>query len=115
AAVRRHAPAPEPIAGVGQQLVAATGATNGSAVLECRLGQRHRRSRTLPPNEAKHGVFVVERHPGACVHVARELAVWYLCPERKQEVAETPIGLTRSRRAIARILRAPGLIGQMIL
>src|SRR5215831_1561531 len=48
------------------------------------------------------------------MHMARELAVWYLCPEREQKVAEAPIDLAGSRRAVARILRAPRPVGQMI-
>jgi len=85
------------------------------AVLEGRLRLRQRRYAALPAQEAEHGVAVVERHPGARMHVTAELAVGCLAPERKQEVREAPVGAIRTRRAVARVLRAPGGIGDMVL
>src|SRR5262245_63582167 len=48
------------------------------------------------------------------MHVACELAVRRLGPERKQEVAEPPVSTPRARLTVTRILRAPRSIGQMI-
>src|SRR5260370_17493825 len=107
-------PAPEPVRGVRQELVAAPGAADRRAVLEGRLRLRQRRYSALPPQEAEHGVAVVERHPGARMHVTAELAIGCLAPERKQEVGEAPVGAVRTRRAVARVLRAPGGIGDMV-
>ena len=115
ARIRRHPPASQPVGRVGQHLAAAAGAADRRAVLEGRLRQRHRRRPAFPPQVAEHRVAVVERHPAARVHVAAELAVGRLRPERKQEVAEAPVGATRPGLAIAGVLRAPGRFRQVVL
>ena len=114
ARVRRHPPASQPVRRVGQHLVAAPCAADRRAVLESRLRQRHRRRAAFPPQVAKHRVAVVERHPAARMHVAAELAVGRLRPERKQEVAEAPVGPAGPGLAIAGVLRAPGRFGQVV-
>src|SRR5215475_8243658 len=102
---RGHAPATEPIGGIGQELVAAPRATDRPAVLEGRLRQRHRRDGALPPQKAKHRMLIVERHPSTGMHMAAELAVGRLRPKWKQEIAETPVGLAGLCLAIAGVLR----------
>ena len=57
---------------------------------------------------------IIKWHPGAGMHVAFELTIGNLGPERKQEVAETPIGAVGTGRAIAGVLRSPGRISEMI-
>src|ERR1700694_6190154 len=106
--VPRGPPTAEPVCRVGQELVAAPGATDWRTVLERRLRLRHRRCAALPPQETEHRVAVVERHPGTRMHVTAELAVRCLAPEGKQEVGEAPIGTIRSGRAVGGVLRAPG-------
>src|SRR6185503_3387303 len=70
-----HAPAAHPAGGVGQQLVATAGAADRRAVLVGGLRQAVGGSRALPPEEDVHAVVVVDRHPGAGMRVAVELAV----------------------------------------
>src|SRR5262245_34165470 len=113
--IRGQPPATEPVGGVGQQLVAAPGTTDRPAVLEGRLRQRHRRRGALPPQETKHRMLIVERHPSAGVHMAAELAVGRLRPKWEQEIAEAPVSVPGLRLAIAGVLRAPGRLGQMVL
>src|SRR5258707_14210275 len=107
-------PTAEPVCRIRQELIAAPCAADWRAVLEGRLRLGQRRYTALPPQEAEHGVAVVERHPGARMHVTAELAIGCLAPERKQEVGEAPVGAVRTRRAVARVLRAPGGIGDMV-
>src|ERR1700686_2631688 len=73
ARVGREPPTAEPIRRVRQEFVAAPCAADRLAVLEGRLRLRHRRYAALPPQKAEHRVAVVERHPGACMHVTAEL------------------------------------------
>ena len=49
------------------------------------------------------------------MRMAVELAVGRLRPERKQEVAEAPVGPARPGLAIAGVLRAPGHVGEVVL
>src|SRR5258707_7401038 len=114
AGVRREPPTAEPVCRIRQELITAPCAADWRAVLEGRLRLRQRRYTALPPQEAGHRVAVVERHPGARMHVTAELAIGCLAPERKQEVGEAPVGAIRTRRAVARVLRAPGGIGAMV-
>ena len=58
---------------------------------------------------------IVERHPGARVHVTGELASGNLAPEWKQEVGEAPVGAVASGGAVGGVLRTPGGIGDMVL
>ena len=113
--VVHHAPAPEPVGGVGQQLVAAAGSTDRRAVAVGRLRQRHGRGGALPPDEDVHRVMIVERHPGAAMGMAVELAIRRLRPEGKKEIGEAPIGAASAGRTVSAVLRAPGNVGHLIL
>src|SRR5437016_8400818 len=66
--------AAEPICAVRQILVGASGAADWPAVLEGRLRLRQRRYAALPAQETEHRVAVVERYPGARMHVTAERA-----------------------------------------